>query len=90
MKPTTFEGANMVFAMPSQGIRGEDVRGWAGQIIGGECDGSAAALIAWECSAEDIERLKNGGKLYFLSLGGIPVHSVSTEMPLVLPPIPQE
>ncbi len=83
MIPCPMEKSNIVFG-PPPGTEGEvqSIPGFSGQLLGGACDGTPVAVVAWKPSPEDIARLLDGGPIYITMIGGLVPHNLSTQCPV--------
>lgn len=82
MHPVAFPQANCHFG-PPPGLDASQVAcvpAYRGTIIGGNLDGSDVCVVAWEPSAEDIERIRNGQPVYVAMMGGLAPHFLCTEI----------
>ena len=82
MSPTDFPQANATFGAASDLDESQikSIRCRVGQLNGGPLDGAKQFVVAWQPDAEDLARLQNGGPMYISFLGGMPPHSVVTEL----------
>lgn len=84
MQPVTFPQANTTFRPPSEldASQCKTIPAFVGKM-GGNLDGLSSVVVAWELTDEDIETLKNGDRLIYLTcLGGLPPHMLSVGFPL--------
>lgn len=80
MIPVAFPEANSTFG-PPEGVAESQVAtvpAFTGEVKGGSMDGAPLVVTAWQPTAEELEELIQGGKLYLTVLGGLPPHCITT------------
>lgn len=83
MIPVPFPGANYFFGAPP-GMAESQVQTIPAavvNVVGGNLDGAQAVITAWQPEEHDLERIKNGSPIYLISVGGLPPHQLTTELP---------
>ena len=80
MTPVDFPEANNVFGPPPDldETQCNRVKGWAGQAVGGSCDGVFMVVVAWKPSLTELAQLNAGAPIFLSSIGGLPPHFLTT------------
>lgn len=54
---------------------------YVGQLQGGNMDGAQFVITAWQPSVEELAQLNEGAPVYFMCIGGLPLHTLTTTFP---------
>jgi hypothetical protein len=82
MEPADFPEANAVIQPPigTDKSQVKAIRARLEVIRGGNLDGAKAITTAWKPSAEDIDRITQGGLVHLTCLEGLPPHILKTKI----------
>lgn len=83
MEAADFPEANGCHGAPA-GMSESNVKtlpSFKAKIEGGQFDDADMVVVAWRPSAEDLDRLSQGGLIYLSCIGGLPPHFLCTTFP---------